>query len=213
MKKNLTKTVNTKKVNPVKKEVEIKKEVKKETEKKSVEFKNFRRGWFDFRYWKQWYIKKNAPSSQMFIQMELRTGKWDYFFIDIATSPSFTYMGGEYVIDPDLKSYVSSLNMFSLRYHQDYALPVKQDIPVKEIGEAINASGVLDIENSTNPQTLRTFVVSDVIKDVIQSSGIHTYLKTMQLLVIIAVIVSILHFVIFLFKSGIFKEVTKAVGI
>ncbi len=100
-----------------------------------------------------------------------------------------------------------------MRYHQDLCTPIKQIIPVKEINEAITSSGTLDIENATNPITLRNFVVSDVIKDVIQSGGIHTYLKTMQLLMIIAVIVAILHFFVYVMKSGILKEITGALGV
>ena len=205
-----------KKTKKVKKQLSKKNTVKKpvkDTKTKQVEFKSLRRGFLDFRYIKQWWVKKNAPSTQMFIEMELRTGKWDYFFIDIGDSSSFYFRGGQYIVDPDLKEYVSSLNMYSLRYHQDYSLPVQQKIPVKEIKHAIESSGTLDIENATNPITLRSFVISDVIKDVIQSAGIHTYLKTMQLLVIIAVITAILHFIVYLIKSGIFKELSGALGI
>ena len=205
----------TKKIKAIQKPKVTKKPIikKKDTPVKDAEFKSFKRGMFDWRYYKQWYVKKNTPSTQLFIQMELRTGKWDFFFIDIGKGSSFNYLGGEYIIDSDLKSYVTSLNLFSLRYHQDLCTPIKQIIPVKEINEAITSSGTLDIENATNPITLRNFVVSDVIKDVIQSGGIHTCLKTMQLLMIIAVIVGVLHFFVYVMKSGILKEITGALGV
>ena len=204
-------TIKKKEVKNVKQKVVPK--VKEEVTIKPVKFQSFRRSFLDWRYIKQWWIKRNAPSSQMFIEMQLRTGKWDYFFVSVGSKSSFNYNGGEYIIDSDLMEYVSTLNMYSLRYHQEYCCPVSQKIPAKDIKDAIVASGTLDIENSTNPTTLRNFVVSDVIKDVIQSSGIHTYLKAMQLMVVITMISVLIFFVIYLIKSGIFKELSGAVGL
>ena len=199
-----------------KKQKKAKKEQKQpknvEKPKKKAIFSSFKRSWLDFRYWKSKWTKFNSPSSQIFIMMEQRSGKWDMFF-EKDTSESFTYKGGEYVIDNDSMFYVAPLGMFALKYHQDLSIPVSQKIPVKTIEKAINASGTLDIENATNPSVVKTFIISDVIKDVIQSSGIHTYLKAMKLLVIITVIITTLHFLTYLMKSGIMKELAGVFGV
>ena len=73
---------------------------KKQPKVIQISQKSFKKGLLDFKYWRSAYHKFMNPSKQMMIEMELRTGKWDMFFIN-AKKECFNYSGGTYVIDTD----------------------------------------------------------------------------------------------------------------
>jgi len=138
--------------------------------------------------------------------MELRNGDHSSFIIRTKAA-SFAYKGGEYVLDNELKYYHLDASMYALDYHQDFALPIKRIIPMNDINKAVSLSGLPKIEYSTNPSVLSKFVTSKISEGIMKGQMIDEYLKQQKLLIIITMVTVIIHFLLFVFKTGMLKSV------
>ena len=146
----------------------------------------------------------------MLINMELRNGSHDSFLIN-ATSNSFDYCGGHFVIDNDMKFYHIPSGFNALSYHQNFTLPIKQSIPIDKINAVVTSSGICDVSYSTNPNLLEKFITARIAEGVMKSGGtFDEYLKQMKLILIITMIASIGMLILFIVKTGMLKSISLA---
>jgi hypothetical protein len=152
-------------------------------------------------------IKYNFNTSKaMLINMELSNGDHTQF-IAYPQKERFEYNKKMYIIDHQFKYYVHSAKMFCLDYHEDFVLPVKRRIPIDLMRKATASQGVTDIENATNPSTLKRFIESEIIEKVMKGQEFEDALKFIKFVVIVGAIVGVVHLIIFVSKSGMLTSI------
>lgn len=161
---------------------------------------------FDIRGWiKEWEYNRKA-SDAVLIHMELSSGDNDEF-VAYPTKESFEYKEGVYIIDHNFKVYNHAAKMYEYHYHQDLALPILQKVPVARLRNVVVESGVTDIENAINPRVLKQWLESDVITKVMKGDEIDQMMRTIRLLLYIIVVINVIHFLLFVSKSGVLQSV------
>lgn len=148
---------------------------------------------------------KISSANKMLINMELRNGMHRQFFT-FTQEPIFRFMKGCYVIDGDLKYYNVDAKCFALDYHQDFTLPIKRQLPASNIKKAIESSGTVEVENSTNPLTLENLIISKIAEGVMKGRQIDEFFKQIKLMLIITMIAAVIHLLLFINASGVLKD-------
>jgi len=152
-------------------------------------------------------LLSNAFKDKTFvINMQLRNGKHKTMLVRTKKN-YFKYQEGTYIIDDSLAYDNISSKFLMLDYHQDFVLPIKRSIEWKEIQEAIESSGLYEIENSTNPSALTKLLEADIGGGVARASAMPDFIKQMRLLVIIAAASSLILLILFVFKTGMLSGV------
>jgi len=159
-----------------------------------------------WKFWKYHFWWKNSQDKIMLINMELRNGQHDTFIIK-AKQQGFKYKGGYYVFDDELKYYNVGEQMWVLDYHQDCTIPIRRDIPVNEIKKALEASNLSEVEYSTNPTVLERFIISKISEGIMKGQQIDEFLKNLKTWLILAVVTSIIHLLLFVLKTGMLKSI------
>lgn len=165
-----------------------------------------KRGFRSIGQIKNWLIMRFYSEEAMLINMELRNGMFTSFMIRTKDT-SFEYAGGTYLIDNELKYYHLDAGLYALDYHQDFALPIRKTIPLNEISKAVSASGVSDVEVSTNPIVLRKFIESKLAEGIMKSQQIDEYLRQMKMLIIITMVASVAMVLLFIAKTGMLQGI------
>jgi hypothetical protein len=119
-----------------------------------------------------------------------------------------TFQGQAYVVDDSLKYYHLGYQEWCLDYHEGFTLPIKRKFPLNEINQAMQTANIGNISYATNPSTLKTFQVNEVVKSAIQAAGITDFFKQVRLLVIIAAIAATIHLLLWANSQGYFSGIT-----
>lgn len=163
--------------------------------------KRFSREWFE-----QKIILRYHRSRCFLINMELRNGDHDAFLV-AHVGGSFRFRGGEYVIDEPCRYFYAPMGMYALDYHEGFSLPVKRIIDVNTIKNTIEQSGVTEVELMMNPSTLTRFVESKIAEGVMKGQQIDDFLRSLKMMIMINVIVSIITLLLFIAKTGILSAI------
>lgn len=148
-------------------------------------------------------IKKSLKKDQaIMVYMMLRNGKEGQFIVYPNGQKSFTFKGGEYVIDPDMMVENISTGLFCLHYHQDICIPFKEDIEVEDIIDAVEKSEDMNTAKAINPNNLKTFMTSEVIEKVLKGEELEKYLKSMKFFLIITMLLAAAAVLILVNETG-----------
>ena len=156
---------------------------------------------------KQKFMQNIADERKFIVNMQLRAGDW-ITFQAFPKDNKFTYAGGTYIIDENLKYYNRSAKSYCLNYHQDFSLPIKHEIPVTSIHKAIESTGICEVENSTNPSALTKVLEAKLGEGIAKASQLPDFIKQMRMLVTIGAVSSVVHLVLFVIKSGMLKQIS-----
>ena len=157
-------------------------------------------------------LLSNAFKNKTFIaNFQLRNGKHTTVLIR-ASKNYFKYLNGTYIIDDTLAYDNISSKFLMLDYHQDFCLPIQRSIIWHDIQDAIENSGIYEIENSTNPSALTKILEADIGGGVARASAMPDFIKQMRLLVIIAAVSSTIMLLLFMIKSGMLNSVKGTLG-
>lgn len=146
------------------------------------------------------------PDKAILVNMELTNGDHTTF-IAYPHKEKFEYEGNMYIIEPEFKYYNHAARMYCLDYHKDFVLPVKRRIPIEMLRKATAMEGITDIENATNPSTLKRFIESEIIEKVMKGQEFEDALKMLKFIGIATVIGVYLHLIIFVVKSGMLQQI------
>lgn len=140
------------------------------------------------------------------INMELRNGYATSFLI-IPKEDGFTFMDSKYVIDPAMAYPHVDAKTYALDYHQDFSLPIKKKIDVNLLKTTVEASGTTEIELATNPSVLERFQQAKIAEGVMKGQQIDEYLKAQKLWIIVTAVVVVIHFMLFVYGSGMLSNI------
>ena len=153
------------------------------------------------------YFRQKFQSRRCFvIAMQLRNGKRRTMLIT-TKNRYFKYEGGTYVIDPELSYDNIDSKFMWLDYHQDFCLPIKRDFKFRDVQDAIEQSGMYEVENSTNPSSLTKILEANVGEGIAKSSAMPDFFKRIQIFIIITMLSSIILLIAFIFKTGMLKSI------
>lgn len=167
---------------------------------------NFGQSKFRFNYWKQRWLDKARASKCIVINMELLNGMHKTFLVSLVYQ-GFSFQGGRYIFDDELKYYNVDFKNYCFDYHQGMAMPIKRKIPLNTLQKVIDSSGLSEVEYATNPQTLERFIVAKIAEGIMKGQQITEELKAMKLAIYIAAAASVLHFLTFVIKSGMLQQI------
>ena len=150
-----------------------------------------------FNYWdyKQRRIYNKMIAQAVDVEMELNNGYHRSFLVVDDGQDGFIFLGKKYIFDRDCLYYNIDKKIFCYDYHEDFPLPVKREIPVKELKEFIisdnakNSQVTKQIEYACNPRTLQKWISSNIIEAMLQGGMLY------KILIIIAVLVGINLFI------------------
>ena len=153
---------------------------------------------------------KFSRDRQYLINMELRNGKHTSFIVKC--DAGFDFEDGLYLIDDSLKYEHLASGLYALDYHQDIALPIVRKIDISQIKQAVkkdkNLTGAADIDMAMNPRTLVYFIKSKIAQMILHGVEIGSTLKTLKILMVIVIAISLIHFLLFLNETGIIARLT-----
>lgn len=142
----------------------------------------------------------------LLINMELANGDHTTFTA-YPDKESFVWEKKTYVVIAEYKYYNHDAQLFCLDYHENFTLPIKRSIPIDMIRKSVEGSGITDIENATNPSTLKRFIESEIIEKVMKGQALEDALTMLKFLGIATVIGVYLHLVIYVIKSGMLSSI------
>ena len=99
-----------------------------------------------------------------------------------------------------------NLQVWCLDYHENISLPIKRDINATRIKRNIMERGVVETEQAINPKTLQQFIESQVIEKVMKGQELDAVLRFLKIMIILAVVIGVIHFGLFLQASGILEN-------
>lgn len=177
---------------------------KEENVVKSFDPVRSRKSWFSYNKWRDFFIVLFHKPSLVMANIELLNGRHRTLMVK-GNANSFKFQGKEYVFDDEAKYYVSDCNLWAFDYHESFSLPIKRRI---EVNDVVNAMDSLDdvVVNSTNPSTLRRFVISEVAKGVMQGAQIHDKIRMIVVLIVIGIVVGVIHLLLYAQKIGVFAQ-------
>lgn len=158
------------------------------------------------RYWKDWFLDKYLPDKVVMINMELLNGFHKQFLVR-ERDGAFYYKKKVYVLDNEKKYYVIDSKLYAYDYHEEFTNPIQRKLPIADIKETLESSGISEIEYATSPKTLERFIISKVAEGIMRGQALDEALKQLRLLVIITTVTSVGHFMYILFKTGAFQAV------
>ena len=181
--------------------------IKADSNRKDVDLLKYKKSKLDGKYWLQQIKRRIRQDRTFIINMELNN-KFHKTFL-ITEKNSFIYQSKEYIIDKDLAYYNVVSKSFCLDYHESFTLPIKRELPTTDILKTLD-SEELDskIIYSTNPQNLRHFTKSNVIEQILKSTQLDVAFKRITLIVIVIMIISAIHIMLYMYQSGFFKQIT-----
>lgn len=160
---------------------------------------------FSFARLGNWW-RARSESTIVLINMELNNGFHRQFTIN-EKEGSFLYKGKQYIFDLDLKYWNIDAKLYCYDFHEDYIMPIKRLIPIQAIKKYVSSSGIIEVEYATNPALLPKFLDSKIIEAIMKGAALDEWLKQIRVMIIIAMIVGILHLVLFVFKSGMLSQI------
>jgi hypothetical protein len=140
------------------------------------------------------------------INMELSNG-FHATFIVSEDGGGFKYNGKRYIFDDALKYWHLTSGLYAYNYHEGFALPIIAKIDLNEINKAVSGSGITEIEYMTNPITLERFTVSKIAEGIMKGQQLDAFFRQIRLLIIITLLVASLNLILFVFKTGMLKQI------
>lgn len=196
---------------PKKAEVKLKaeKKIKKEAEGKiePVNIVYQGKSKFSLAYWKVKFKDKYFPEKTVLINMELVNGMHTQFLTTIKPDNTFKYKGKKYLVDTESKYFVTDCKLWCYDFHEEFSLPIRRNIPITKLKKTIEHSNITEVEYATNPSTLERFTVSKIAEGIMKGQQIDEFFKRIQLLLIITMLASVIHLIIFAFKSGMLQAI------
>lgn len=189
---------------PMIKEIKVKAEKRVETlESYSPIKKKSKFGW---TYWREFYLDKYHADSISLINMELMNG-FHRFFVVKEKEEGFIFRGKKYLFDDEHKYYNIDAKLYMFDYHEAIALPIKRKIPVTAIKKTLESTEEIDIEYAINPSTLQRFMTAKIAEGVMKGTQLDEFFKKLQMILIVTMIAVLVHLVLFVYASGILKNV------
>ena len=170
-----------------------------------------KKGKFSFAFWRNWWYDRRHPDSMALVHMELMNG-FHMTMLVREKEEGFVYKGKKFLFDTEAKYYDLGAKLYVYDYHESFTLPVKRKIPVSDIRRGIEESdgAVNDIEYATNPKTLQNFAISKIAEGIMRGAALDEVFRFLKLVSIITLVVTIIHLLLFVFKSGILTSVSIA---
>ncbi len=193
-----------KKVKAVAPEVEVIEEP--DTEVKPFDAIRTGKSKFSVKYWRNHFLERLHPETTALINMELMNG-FHKLFIVKENDEGFKYRNRKYLFDNEAKYYVIDTKLWCYDFHENFVLPVKRKIPLTAIKKSLEHSNISEVEYATNPSTLERFTISKIAEGIMKGQAIDEFMKQIRLLLIIAMVSSLIHLVLFMFKSGMLQQI------
>jgi hypothetical protein len=130
--------------------------------------------------------------------MERVNGEHETFFINLDLN-SFIWEKNTYMVDINTRYYSVQGKCFCLDYHEQYTLPIKRAIPIKDIRNQIT-NAYPQISFASDPNLLKLFVESDVIKKILQGSAIEDMFNLFKILMFVNLIIGFITLMVVIFK-------------
>jgi hypothetical protein len=131
-------------------------------------------------------------------------------FLVIEKDGGFQRSGKFYIFDNDAKYYNASFGKWCFDYHENLTMPIKYAVNIAEIvgdvGEVHKGISLF-----LNPNTVKSFLVAEVAKQVLSAGNILQYLKRIFIVGIISMIILIVFMIMFMIKTGMFQSAKQAV--
>ena len=175
---------------------------------KYVNKKRFRKG--RMTKIKNWYYDNIKKHSSVLINMELNNGYHRHFMVT-EDQNGFKYCKKFYLFDNDLKYYDIDSKIWTYDFHENYSLPVKRIIPIKEILDTIHTGQITEIEYSSNPSTLEHAMNNKIAEGILKGAELSGFFKQIRLLLIITMLVVIINFLLSLKTSGLLDAIGNAI--
>ncbi len=201
-KKKEIKVVAKKELKPVKNK---EKEFQDEKELKSFILKKAHSK-TSIKFWREWFLEKYYPTDIILIQMETSTGFRRLFTIK-KSDDGFKYKGGNYLFVDSQKIYNADAKLYQLDYHQDCSLPISTKIPVDKIKQTLESLKELDVSHSVNPSVLHRFIKSKIAEGILKGTQLDEFMRKLNTFIIVIMVAVLVHLVLFLYASGILKNI------
>jgi len=140
------------------------------------------------------------------VTMEMNSGdQWTKYVVE--RDGGFLYNDGFYILDNSAKVYNQAYGCYHWFFHESCALPVKVDIDVNSLHQAIDQGTSSDIALAVHPTVLRKALLSDIAKKIVAGQQLDDMLKTVTRIVIINLIVTAIIALVVLNMSGVLKNI------
>lgn len=163
-------------------------------------------------FYRDWWINRRHLDKIFGINMELNNGFHKLFLVKIQGN-MFHFKKNTYVIDENLKYYNITNKIWMLDYHENYTMPIRRQIPVKNIRLMYEHPEYKEIELQTNPETLRKFIDSEIAKQVLKAGQLDDLLRLLKNMTIFTLIVVTALTVYMLYVTDAFKNVSGSLGL
>ncbi len=187
------------------------KEIEKDSPRQTYDLK-YHRKFRGMKNWLVWWKVRRKPDRTVLINMELINGMHKSFVV-VEEKEGFYYRGKKYLIDNENKYFHIDAKMFAYDYHEEISLPIVRKIPVGKIKTVLEASPITEVEYAINPATLKRFEIAKIAEGIMKGQALDEFMRRIMVILFIVLIVTIIHFMIFLQKSGVFSQITGSVGI
>lgn len=179
-------------------------------------------------------LLENHKEKSVLVRMEMDSGRFSEFIVS-EDEGYFMYNKSMYIFDLEQKYYIISRDIWAYDYHQSMSLPIRKkmilsdavsefldkiedagrnpmppSVEVNDIKKIVENSGLIDVEASLNPTTLKRFTDSEVIKQVLQGAMLGKIFKLMFIFIIIIGILVLLMFFTDLYHAGVFDKIKGA---
>jgi hypothetical protein len=162
--------------------------------------------WLKPRYLIKRIKLRFLPHISYLINMELNNGMHTTFIVQ-EKEGLFKFRGKKYVFDDSLKYYHLPSGLFAFNYHEGFAMPIIAKIDLNEVQKITADSNITEIEYMTNPAVLERFTVSKIAEGIMKGQQLDAFFRQIRLIVIITLLLVILDVLLFVFKTGMLKNV------
>ena len=139
---------------------------------------------FSFQYWTEYYKKTFKKRAIIIAVFLLNNGKYDMVTVTDEDG-KFYYKKNLYVIDTNAMREDVNTGLNLLFYYEGLTLPLKIDVKLSDIKKAVSQSVHKDVISSLDPIALKSFIKSEVIKQLVASRDILSKISTMMILLYI----------------------------
>lgn len=161
---------------------------------------------FDINYWRNLLLKMFHRDKIVLVNIELFNGFFRSMLVKEKDN-GFKYKNKQFIFDNELKYYNIDAKLYCYDYHENFALPVKRNIPITKVKKILDASGVSEVEYASNPSTLEQFVVSKIAEGIMKGQQLDEWMKQIRVLLIVVVIAVVIHLLLFVQASGVLKSI------
>jgi len=193
-------------------------------------FNYFKRSFFSIRRFKEKRMLKKFPAKVVLVRFEMNNGTTREFLVKDDAS-GFTYNGGQYVFDLENRYWVVDSLIWAYDFHESLSISmtttlkpndqlieyikqleedsrkgIKKHIPINDLKETIEQSGITQVENSINPIVLERVIKSEIIQAILQGSALGRLFKVLLIISIIVLIVLFIDLAIDFISSPLPEE-------